>query len=72
MLTVLTLWMSLGRASQRGWGGCSKGSVSPGPEVGPDGVHEVGEGGSEREGGARLLRALKVMSSILKSIRYLT
>ena len=27
---------------------------------------------SEREGGARLLRALKVMSSILKSIRFLT
>ena len=27
---------------------------------------------SEREGGARLLRALKGMSSILKSIRYLT
>ena len=61
-----------GEGFPEGGGGCSKGPVSPGPEVGPDGVHEVGEGGSEREGGARLLRALKVMSSILKSIRYLT
>ena len=37
MLTVLTLWMSFGRASQRG-GAAAMALVSPGPEIGPDGV----------------------------------
>ena len=59
MLTVLTLWMSLGRASQRGWGGCSKGSVSPGPEIGPDGLATVDISGLETTGRGMAWRRLE-------------
>ena len=39
-----------GEGFPEGGGGCNKGSVSPGPEVGPDGVQEVGIGGPETTG----------------------
>ena len=37
----------VGEGIPEGGGGCSKGSVSPGPEIGPDGVEKVDIRGPE-------------------------
>jgi len=73
------MWMG-GRS--RGGGGVQqlRGPITTGPALGPDGLQSDCTGGpeatgwgvegeeSEREGGARLFRALEVMSNTLKSI----
>ena len=81
--SVLALRMSLGRAFQRAGSAAAKALSPQDRRLVLMGCRRLASadlrqrGGawrwrrSESEGGARLLRALKVMSSILKSIRYL-